>query len=160
MSTVTQTPAGWSFLHKGQRYEYPTKDEAQAAVYDLQRGRPAPAPRTAEPPNDLEYARQRAATLPPIRMERQTHDEGPNIGEEYATSFFVGEGDDAIELYVPDKIEKGNWIALVNFGGDFCTLNRAWCDTLSLLHLLDDPTVTAAIALAEARAEAEARRAA
>jgi hypothetical protein len=39
MSTVTQTPRGWSFIHKGQRYEYPTKDAACEALYDLQHGK-------------------------------------------------------------------------------------------------------------------------
>jgi hypothetical protein len=35
-------PAGWSFIHKGQRYEYPTRQAAQEALYDLQHGK-APA---------------------------------------------------------------------------------------------------------------------
>jgi hypothetical protein len=39
MSTVTETPRGWSFIHKGQRYEYPTRAQAQEALYDLQRGK-------------------------------------------------------------------------------------------------------------------------
>ena len=38
MSVVTETPRGWSFIHKGQRYEYPTRQQAQEALYDLQRG--------------------------------------------------------------------------------------------------------------------------
>lgn len=45
MSTVTQTPRGWSFIFKGQRYERATREQAQELLYDLQHGR--------EPANDL-----------------------------------------------------------------------------------------------------------
>jgi hypothetical protein len=39
MSTITETPRGWSFIFKGQRYERPTRAAAQELLYDLQRGR-------------------------------------------------------------------------------------------------------------------------
>src|SRR5947207_3008102 len=39
MSTVTKTPAGWSFVHKGRHYTYPTRELAREALYDLAHGK-------------------------------------------------------------------------------------------------------------------------
>ncbi|HEY3230459.1 MAG TPA: hypothetical protein VGJ87_14650 [Roseiflexaceae bacterium] len=61
MSTVTQTPRGWSFVFRGERYEYPTREQAQEALYDLQHGKagaPALAVDLAE--DDTRLARRLA----------------------------------------------------------------------------------------------------
>jgi hypothetical protein len=76
MSTVTQTPRGWSFIFRGERYERPTKTTAQELLYDLQRGKTPDPPIDQDPlaAEEAEYSEALIGTIAGCAVTGSYHD--------------------------------------------------------------------------------------
>jgi hypothetical protein len=77
--SITQTPdAGWSFVHKGTRYEYPTRQQAQEVLYDLQHDKPAPLAvldgKTPTRPDEHGYWTAPLGTIDGLAVEGSYHE--------------------------------------------------------------------------------------
>jgi hypothetical protein len=136
MSTITQTAAaGWSFTHQGQRYEYPSKAEAQTALYDLQRGL-APAPTRAP--------------VPAIRVEPQICDDevsSESYGKVVGTRFLCGEDDDEVEVFYGADGHTPEYAVLYAFGRDEIPLVELARVLPNIVALMADPRVQALLHL-------------
>jgi hypothetical protein len=137
-SPITQTAAaGWSFTHQGQRYEYPTRDAACEALYDLQHGKPAPA----------------AAPAAPVRVARSVCDDTCDpvrFGKELGTRYLAGDGAAQVEIYIPDIIEGFNTPIFYGLEHDL-EIDTVRDALPYLVALFADARVMAALADAEAR---------
>jgi hypothetical protein len=110
MSTITETPRGWSFVFRGERYEYPTRQQAQEALYDLQHGKaPAPLidddPLVGEPMKDAHCVSTDDSR--PIRVENWRGGEGSthtwqdfSIGERVTVGVLTDRSKPGIELTI------------------------------------------------------------